>query len=534
MPRLQGVSTGSLLTAWDPGSSSSTLRRASRSPTPKAEKPVAASFNDAQSLVSTLNAERIKLSIKPGKDPDARELAIGREQHRRVVLSQDSHIRAIKKVEDPPGTSRGGAHLIRSQSRRLNGKVPMNLHEGQLCGGGFTPAQPCLSRRATLFLELDKRQHRSKTDSDVKGKVLDGFLILEEAGVDDPADVTDVFLNCRNITSVLTQDLSFYIHLRRVELGDNRVQINDMVMLRCLRELHLYCNGIVSYEYEQDTFPELEVLNLAYNALSVQSVEELSKLPCLRELDLSYNSLSALPRDLSEFQSLEALSLDRNHLCRDSSIVALSTIPRLQYLSLRGNLLKKIPQAASEDGGFALLQFLDVSENLIETEAALYAVFRLQSLTDLCIAINPLVQSQSGESSTIQVVPYLHQRLVQEKQIQLVISEEKCLERPPLAKPVLQVDDPLLAPSRAKVIKRKAQFSSAYRQGFLSYMQSHSANTDSRPVSQNRPWTPDVSIPPIVMQPVPRPVGGGGTRRSAMAVLRYLLQHPTLPDPQLR
>jgi Leucine-rich repeat (LRR) protein len=137
--------------------------------------------------------------------------------------------------------------------------------------------------------------------------VLDGFVLLESARVEDPADAEKVVLEGCAISSVVADDLLFFTKMTHLDLGDNNVQVEQLAFLPALQELHLDCNGLSRLACPPAGFPRLEVLNLSFNCLvTPEELLELAKMPCLREIDLSHNDISALPADMSSFGTLEA------------------------------------------------------------------------------------------------------------------------------------------------------------------------------------------------------------------------------------
>ena len=136
--------------------------------------------------------------------------------------------------------------------------------------------------------------------------VLDGFVLLEACRVEDPDEAEKAVLEGCGISSVISEDLSFFRKLTHLDLGDNRVQLASLAYLPALVELHLDCNGLCECSCPASGFPCLEVLNLSYNGLSTAAIAALADLPRLRQLDLSMNELTALPADMSAFTALQA------------------------------------------------------------------------------------------------------------------------------------------------------------------------------------------------------------------------------------
>jgi len=221
--------------------------------------------------------------------------------------------------------------------------------------------------------------------------VLDGFVLLEACRVEDPDEAEKAVLEGCGISSVISEDLSFFRKLTHLDLGDNRVQLASLAYLPALVELHLDCNGLCECSCPASGFPCLEVLNLSYNGLSTAAIAALADLPRLRQLDLSMNELTALPADMSAFTALQSLNCEHNALGSEASFLALGSIPGLRSLSLAHNRVEALP-ASPIDAAFSLLTTLDLAHNLIVHEEALLPVLQMGSLRMLLIYGNPFLK----------------------------------------------------------------------------------------------------------------------------------------------
>ena len=74
--------------------------------------------------------------------------------------------------------------------------------------------------------------------------VLDGFVLLEACRCEDPDEAEKAVLEGCGISSVISEDLSFFRKLSHLDLGDNRVPLASLAYLPGLIELHLDCNGL--------------------------------------------------------------------------------------------------------------------------------------------------------------------------------------------------------------------------------------------------------------------------------------------------
>ena len=221
--------------------------------------------------------------------------------------------------------------------------------------------------------------------------VLDGFVLLEACRVEDPDEAEKAVLEGCGISSVISEDLSFFRKLTHLDLGDNQVQLASLAYLPALVELHLDCNGLIEVTIPPGGFPTLEVLNLSYNGLTAAAIAALADVPRLRQLDLSMNELTSLPADLSGFGALQSLNCEHNLLSSEATFLALGTMPALRSLSLAHNRVEALAPAVSESA-FGMLSTFDLSHNLIKREEALLPVLQMSALRTLLLYHNPFLR----------------------------------------------------------------------------------------------------------------------------------------------
>jgi len=113
-------------------------------------------------------------------------------------------------------------------------------------------------------------------------KILDGFLILHSCGVKYPHQAIKSKLVRENINYVEEGDLNFFQNLTSIDLSENTIKITQLANLKFLVELKLQDNNIIDFRLSEGMFPVLEVLNLAFNMLSNESIIQLEKLPSLK------------------------------------------------------------------------------------------------------------------------------------------------------------------------------------------------------------------------------------------------------------
>ena len=214
--------------------------------------------------------------------------------------------------------------------------------------------------------------------------VLDGFVLLEACRCEDPDEAEKAVLEGCGISSVISEDLTFFRKLSHLDLGDNNVPLAALAYLPALIELHLDCNGLTEVSIPAGGFPVLEVLNLSYNGLNSAAVAALADIPALRQLDVSMNELSALPADMSGFHALQSLNCEHNKLGSEASWLSLGTLPGLRSLSLAHNRVDGLSPSSSE-AAFAQLATLDLSHNHITREEALLPILQMGALRTLLL-----------------------------------------------------------------------------------------------------------------------------------------------------
>eukprot|EP01029_Cantina_marsupialis_P028714 TRINITY_DN777914_c0_g1_i1.p1 TRINITY_DN777914_c0_g1~~TRINITY_DN777914_c0_g1_i1.p1 ORF type:complete len:599 (-),score=160.40 TRINITY_DN777914_c0_g1_i1:133-1929(-) len=243
---------------------------------------------------------------------------------------------------------------------------------------------------------------------------LDGFLLLEGSDMEYPEEALRASVVGMDLTSVITNDLSFFVNLTNLDISENSLPFEPFGSLPSLKELHMHCNLIRNIAaLAPGSFPKLEILNLSYNCLSHDSILNLAAIPNLRELDLSCNSLVALP-EMTPFNRLEVLLLDRNKL-DESVIPSLSNIPCLRELSISYNKVASLPYFNDESDNnnnnnnpngltevapqvptletttpFFCLEWVNLSFNCIAKEIDASALITYPSLQQVLLFGNPM------------------------------------------------------------------------------------------------------------------------------------------------
>jgi Leucine-rich repeat (LRR) protein len=219
---------------------------------------------------------------------------------------------------------------------------------------------------------------------------LDGFYLLEAAGLDFPEDLQNITLTGHQLKTVVDEDLTYFSELFYLDVSENFLPFTPFGALPKLKELRIACNFLTAVD-DLYGFNMLMYLDLSYNQLTAESIFALSVLPMLKELDISGNNLSTLPPDLSNFQCLEKLLLEYNKFDNNKIFQILGTIPNIRYISLANNYLSFIPRESCEYGGLRLLETLDLAFNFFSSEDSIEAVILLSRLTTLMLYGNPLL-----------------------------------------------------------------------------------------------------------------------------------------------
>lgn len=221
--------------------------------------------------------------------------------------------------------------------------------------------------------------HTSGENDD--GIVLDGFLLLSASSCESPDEVKVVSLQCSQLEKTIPEDLVYFQNLSFLDLSENKLLLEDLLLLGGVRTLHLACNGISSLEdlhsvaqwqlnhrksilvesllplqdptladteetlvshttrsgmnpirekencidkkNDDHSFeillPSLTALNLSYNRIPSSHICFLTYFPVLHQLDLSGNNLQFLPKDMSCLASVSHLALECNNFTIASS-----------------------------------------------------------------------------------------------------------------------------------------------------------------------------------------------------------------------
>jgi Leucine rich repeat len=264
---------------------------------------------------------------------------------------------------------------------------------------------------------LAKRRAYDKAMQPPKARAVDGFVLLEGAGVELPDNFRRSDISGGNFSAVVQSDLNYFQRLAELDAGDNSLPFDAFCTLPRLQELRLQCNHISSVPILPLTaYPALQRLDLSYNSLGLEAVAALTQLLQLRSLDLTCNGLTAVPPELARLQCLEKLVLERNQLEGADVLAVLATLPALRELSLAFNYFAVIEFASTTTATiattaadqqqqqhlstvlFPMLDTLDLAFNYIAAEADAMGLIALPKLARVLLYGNPLC-GPSGEDT---------------------------------------------------------------------------------------------------------------------------------------
>ena len=253
-------------------------------------------------------------------------------------------------------------------------RVRNNRNEISLTPFNFTPADANLPAINNLSESaqihkispiLDYRKQKlaqgAWKQSQQSENILDGFYLLEASGVSFPEDIVQITLSDKGLSKAELQDLTYFTNLLYADFSENKMNLLIFTAFPRLSELRLAYNEIQHIGGDLRGFYNLLYLDLSYNLLTLQSVQNLCALENLKDLNLCGNNLHTLPENMHEFQSIEKLSLEYNKLDDNYIFNILSEMPNLREIGLSNNCLSMIPEDIRE--GFKLLEFLDISFN---------------------------------------------------------------------------------------------------------------------------------------------------------------------------
>lgn len=245
------------------------------------------------------------------------------------------------------------------------------------------------------ILDIINRKLNTNDITNNNTTVLDGFYILDYTKLGHPTNVIKLSLVDKGLCTIIEDDLRFFTKLTYLDLSENNI---DIIPLRCLvslQELRLTCCNISIIPYGQLSlhggFMNLNILDLSYNCLSIESISYLADLPLLRVLDLSGNELTTIPSNLNEFMKLEKLILDHNKISDNHIFSILALIPKINYISLAYNYLSKIDKDYCGIHKYEYIQVLNLSFNYFSFEKDIQYILQQKHIQQIIIYGNPIL-----------------------------------------------------------------------------------------------------------------------------------------------
>lgn len=300
-------------------------------------------------------------------------------------------------------------------------------------------------QKQLIQIEKDELvEERRVAGKNRSGIALDGFLLLNAGNTETPEEVEVVTLQSSKLTRSVPEDLSYFQNLFFLDVSENKLMLEDLLMLGGLETLHMAYNKIQSLrgieevlqwqldhkksiivefrpevqrkdsdEYEEDApfdvlLPHLSALNLSYNRIPATELSLLSFFPSLQQLDLSGNNLKALTLDMAALVSVTHLALEGNNFSSNSQygsdvFTALSTMPSLLEVNLNHNKLSVVPPLAPVPGHcfFPALEVVGLTHNRFATPESVVELAHLhRTLRRVVLSDTPLSKDPNGAVNT--------------------------------------------------------------------------------------------------------------------------------------
>jgi Leucine-rich repeat (LRR) protein len=201
--------------------------------------------------------------------------------------------------------------------------------------------------------------------------------------------LTELILADNPVLGRLRQELMMLVgtggRLQTVDVSRSGLTQVPAALTRSIRTLQLAGNSVTTVRCgDLDSYPLLQLLNLADNQIGEMEEDALGRLEVLSTLYLSGNRLLTVPRSLPS--GLVTLHLQRNRI-QELNSGDLQGLPRLKYLSLCCSDISTVRNGAFSQ--LTALQTLDISENPLKSlpgnalSGPLMTVLRLSHLGDI-------------------------------------------------------------------------------------------------------------------------------------------------------
>lgn len=179
--------------------------------------------------------------------------------------------------------------------------------------------------------------------------------------------LTDLILADNPVLGRLRQELMVLVgtgrRLQAVDVSRSGLTQVPAALTRSIRTLQLAGNSVTTVQCgDLDSYPLLQLLNLADNQIEEVEEDALGRLEVLSTLYLSGNHLHTVPRSLPS--GLITLHLQCNRI-QELNSSDLQGLPRLKFLSLRRSGIMVIQNGALSQ--LTALETLDMSENPLKS-----------------------------------------------------------------------------------------------------------------------------------------------------------------------
>ncbi|RMC10554.1 hypothetical protein DUI87_13359 [Hirundo rustica rustica] len=226
--------------------------------------------------------------------------------------------------------------------------------------------------------EADREEEESERSEDQLKGVLDGDTTAEglhTLGYSAPG-TEYVYLHLslpgRGLSDISI--LSGYIHLQKMDLSSNKINVNEIEEITGLEKCHSLTQLSLSHNRLTairglENLP-IRILNLSFN--QIEKVNGLKSVKALRKVDLSSNKINSL-QGLEEHNLLEVINLEDNQVAELSELKWIEDLPLLRVLNLLKNPLQE-QEGYWLSAIFMLLQVTELDLKKVSVEEKVAAV----------------------------------------------------------------------------------------------------------------------------------------------------------------
>lgn len=404
-------------------------------------------------------------------------------------------------IMESPAPPQNAALLIQQEAMRSQNEQMKRLKKLSEVLNSFENREPFELTEGEILRRCEEASGEECEPGTVYEARLVGMNIATISGLERMCKLRSLDLSCNMITRI--KGVSALRSLKELRIAANRLStVSGVSALAALEVLHLQHNQLRMQKGEGSELAKCKRLHtLSVSNNRVVSLEELGQLGSLTTLDVSHNGLSSLEGLSDKLGKLTTLVVSSNKLrtvdscirvCKNledfsaednliTTATSLSTLPKLSILRLDGNLLtavippvfKKFKQLKdlyvarnkldlkglqNLEKVAPLLETLDVSENQIEgaggeeaemegAPVLLDVVVKLNHLTELVVAGNPLVEEEGYQNRIIEALPELEVSLLAHLDL-AQLQTPNCNPNPDASSPHQVLDGDLVADVR--------------------------------------------------------------------------------------